>query len=379
MLTSCAGTGSSGSTSASAASAARITIAAKNHANNVSINNKAKVSVADGTLTKVTMTVADSGKTVDGKVAGDGKTWRPDKPLNRATTYKISATAKDSRNRLATASSTFTTVSQASSFIANYTPENGSTVGVGMPVSLNFDKAITDKKDVESHIKVTSSSGQKVVGHWFGGQRVDFRPRSYWKPGSTVTLKLSLDGVKGAKGVIGVQSKTVIFTIGHSQVSTVDGNTQKMTVMRDGKTLKTIPISLGSPENPAYNGQMVISERYKTLRMDSRTVGFGNAYDIPDVPHAMRLSTSGTFIHGNYWASKSVFGSRGTSHGCVALSDTQGAGDPSTDAAWFYDNSQIGDVVVVKNSDDKTIQPDNGLNGWNMSWSAWNAGSALNA
>lgn len=42
----------------------------------------------------------------------------------------------------------------------------------------------------------------------------------------------------------------------------------------------------------------------------------------------------------------------------------------------FYDNSLVGDVVVVRNSNDKTIAPDNGLNGWNMSWSQWKAGSA---
>jgi hypothetical protein len=30
-------------------------------------------------------------------------------------------------------------------------------------------------------------------------------------------------------------------------------------------------------------------------------------------------------------------------------------------------------VVIVKNSHDKTVAPDNGLNGWNMSWSAWTA------
>ncbi len=82
----------------------------------------------------------------------------------------------------------------------------------------------------------------------------------------------------------------------------------------------------------------------------------------------MRLSNSGTFIHGNYWGAKSIFGAVNTSHGCVGLSDTKGAGNPDAPAAWFYDHSLIGDVVVVKNTGDKTIAPDNGLNGWNLSW-----------
>ncbi|OAR22231.1 hypothetical protein A8W25_21355 [Streptomyces sp. ERV7] len=85
----------------------------------------------------------------------------------------------------------------------------------------------------------------------------------------------------------------------------------------------------------------------------------------------MRLSSSGTFLHGNYWGDPSVFGNTNTSHGCVGLRDARGAGDSSTPAAWFYDRSLIGDVVIVKNSKDKQIQPDNGLNGWNMSWAEW--------
>ncbi len=384
LLTACGGPGSAESEAAAAdaaaakdASAARIAISPKDKATNAGISNDAKVLVSDGTLTRVSMTEVDGGKTVPGRISADGRSWKPDNRLARATAYRISATAKDANGRPATANSTFTTVSQANSFIAYYTPDDSSTVGVGMPVSINFDKAITNKKDVQSHIKVSSSSGQEVVGHWFGGQRLDFRPQDYWKAGSTVTLKLDLDNVRGAQGISGVQNKTVNFHIGHSQVSTVDVNTQTMTVVRDGRTIKTIPVSTGSPEHPTYNGQMVVSEKFATTRMDGKTVGFGGEYDIPDVPHAMRLSASGTFIHGNYWSDRSVFGSTATSHGCIGLSDVRGGGDPGTNASWFFNNSQVGDLVVVKNSHDSTVAPDNGLNGWNMSWTNWKAGSAL--
>ncbi|MFF5333160.1 Ig-like domain-containing protein [Streptomyces sp. NPDC013181] len=360
-------------------SEAQIAISPKNGATNASINNAAKVTVTKGKLTSVVMTTKD-GKNVSGTLAADGTSWQPDGQLERSTTYRISATAKDAKNREAHENSSFTTVSPANSFIGNFTPEDGSTVGVGMPVSINFNKPITDTKAVQNGIKVTSSSGQEVVGHWFNSQRLDLRPQEYWKAGSTVTLKLSLDGVEGADGVYGVQQKTVTFKIGRSQVSTVDAKTHMMTVTRDGKTIRTIPISAGSPDNPTYNGQMVISEKYKETRMNGATVGFTDddgkgEYDIKDVPHAMRLSTSGTFIHGNYWG-KGIFGKANTSHGCVGLADVKGAGDADQPAAWFYNNSLIGDVVIVKNSPDKTIQPSNGLNGWNMSWADWTAGSA---
>ncbi|MFE9039394.1 Ig-like domain-containing protein [Streptomyces sp. NPDC012421] len=362
-------------------SKAQITISPENGAKNASINNDAKVAVTEGKLTEVTMTSAE-GTEVKGEIAADGLSWKPSGQLERATVYKIAATAVDASGLEAHENSSFTTVSKENSFIGNFTPEDGSTVGVGMPVSINFNKAITDKKAVQSGITVTSSSGQEVVGHWFDATRLDFRPDDYWKAGSTVTLKLDLDGVEGADGVYGVQQKTVTFKVGRSQVSTVDVATKTMTVKRDGKVIRTIPISAGSPDNTTYNGEMVISEKFKETRMNGATVGFTDSdgkgeYDIKDVPHAMRLSTSGTFIHGNYWGSRSIFGSVNTSHGCIGLADVKGAGDPKQMAAWFYDQSITGDVVIVKNSKDKTIAPSNGLNGWNMNWSAWKAGSAL--
>ncbi|KOX39131.1 lipoprotein [Streptomyces sp. NRRL F-4707] len=381
-LTACGGSASAdttkdgkGGAGSADTSVAKLVISAEDGSTGASINSTG-VKVSDGKLTEVKMTVAETGAAVPGTVSGDGGSWKPKEQLERGTKYRITARAKDADGRPAAADSVFTTVSTQNSFVGTYTPDGGSTVGVGMPVSFTFDKAITDRKSVQSHITVTSSSGQKVAGHWFGAQRLDFRPEEYWKAGSKVTMKIDLDGVEGANGLYGVQKKTVTFTVGRAQVSTVDVNTQTMTVVRDGKTLKSVPISAGSAANPTYNGQMVISEKSEQTRMNGSTVGFGGEYDIPDVPHAMRLSQSGTFIHGNYWYSRGnpPFGSQGTSHGCVGLADVQGAqGD--TPGKWFYDNSLIGDVVIVKNSPDDTVAPDNGLNGWNMPWSEWIAGS----
>jgi lipoprotein-anchoring transpeptidase ErfK/SrfK len=235
---------------------------------------------------------------------------------------------------------------------------------------------------VQRGITVTSSSGQQVVGHWFNGKRLDLRPQSYWTPGSHVTMTLNWKGVTGAPGIHGVQHKTVGFDVGRSQISTVDTQTHLMTVVRDGQVVRTIPISAGGKGHTTYDGQLVIAEKDQTTRMNGATVGFTDddgkgEYDIPDVPHAMRLSNSGTFIHGNYWSDPSVFGAANTSYGCIGLADVKGGGDPTTDAAWFFDNSLVGDVITVVNSPDKTIQPGNGLNGWNMSWNEWVAGSAL--
>ena len=284
--------------------------------------------VSDGKLTDVKMTVAGIGA---GRAGVDIRGRRQLEAEGAAGARDEVPDLGDRQGRRAdvrpTANSIFTTVSSANSFIGTYTPDDGTTVGVGMPVSFNFDKAITDKKAVQSHITGHApTAARRWSGTGSATQRLDFRPEEYWKAGSKVTMKIDLDGVEGANGVYGVQKKTVTFTVGRSQVSTVDVNTQTMTVVRDGKTLKTIPISAGSPEHTTYNGQMVISEKFMQTRMNSQTVGLGGEYDIPDVPHAMRLTSSGTFIHGNYWYSKGnpPFGSQGTSHGCVGLAGRAG-------------------------------------------------------
>ncbi|MFF4559438.1 Ig-like domain-containing protein [Streptomyces sp. NPDC001435] len=359
-------------TGAQDASDARIKITPGEGAYNVGINAPVTVTVSNGKLTKVTMTAVATGTEIPGTLSADGTSWKPDGRLEKATKYQVAAEAEDAQGRSATGSATITTISPANNFIGHLSPENGSTVGVGMPVTVNFGKAISNKAAVESKVQVSSSSGQQVVGHWFNDHRLDFRPMDYWQPGSTVTVKLNAYGIQ----------KTVTFKIGRSQISTVDAETKQMTVVRDGMTIKTIPISSGSPEHPTYNGQMVISEKFRQIHMNGATVGLTEkdgkpSYDIKAVPHAMRLTASGTFIHGNYWGADSVFGKVNTSHGCVGLKDVVGGGDAKKPAAWFFDNSMIGDVVIVKNSADKTtLAPDNGLSDWNVPWREWISGSA---
>ncbi|MFD8021169.1 Ig-like domain-containing protein [Streptomyces lavendulae] len=359
-----------GAKSGTEASKAVVNVKPDDGAKEVATSGILKISSTGGKLT--TVTVADTkGNAVEGKLAGDGASWEPARNLAAATEYKVHAVAKDEAGRESAKDTTFTTLTPQNTFVGHYTPEDGSTVGVGMPVSINFTRGITNTEAVEKAITVTAEPAVKVEGHWFGNDRLDFRPEKYWAAGTKVTVKLALDGVEGRPGVYGKQTRTVTFTVGRSQVTTVDASAHTMQVVRDGQVLKDIPITAGAPATTTYNGQMVISEKYKVTRMNGATVGFGGEYDISDVPHAMRLSNSGTFVHGNYWAPSSTFGSENVSHGCVGLEDERGAGDDSTPAAWFYNESLIGDVVVVKNSKDKQIAPDNGLNGWNMDWSEW--------
>ncbi|MFD4546774.1 Ig-like domain-containing protein [Streptomyces sp. NPDC058466] len=331
-----------------------------------------EVTVADGTLSSVKVTGND-GSTLAGSFNDARTRWTSTRNPYSGAKYTVTATPRGAGAQ----TTSFVTKSPGETFVGYFTPEANSTSGVGMPVSLNFTRAVKDRAAVEKAITVTAEPAVEVVGHWFSDTRLDFRPEEYWAAGTKVTLSLRLKDVEGTDGVYGTQSKDVTFHIGRRQVSTVDLAKKTMTVERDGSTLATYPVSGGDADHTTWSGIMVVSERFKQTRMESSTVGLGDEYDIPDVPHAQRLTTSGTFIHGNYWASTSVFGSSNTSHGCIGLHDAKGADDSSVPGYKFYASSMLGDVVIVKNSGERTVDPANGLNGWNLSWADWKAGSAL--
>lgn len=319
---------------------------------------------------------------VPGRISEDGRRWEPDDPgLALAARYTIDAVALDGHGRRSARHTTFTTYVPDERFIGYVTPENRSTVGTGMIVSLEFSREIEHRAAVERAVQVTAEPAVEIRPHWFGRSRLDFRPQHHWKPGTQVTVALRLRDVEGASGVYGLQHKTFSFTVGRHQVSVVDAAKHTMEVRRDGELLATVPITAGAPKMTTYNGTMVVTEMLELTRMNGATVGFKKKngkgeYDIPDVPHAMRLTDSGTFLHGNYWADATTFGRTNVSHGCVGLRDVKG-GSSETPAGWFFDRSLIGDVVEVVHSNDKKVAPDNGLGGWNMGWKEWKAESAV--
>ncbi|MFH8469552.1 Ig-like domain-containing protein [Streptomyces sp. NPDC017991] len=358
----------------SSAEASPLTLTPADGSQDADFTSPVRVTASAGTLSRVTVT-ADDGSTLAGSFDDSRTTWTSGRNPYSGTTYTVTATTEAQDATEETLS--FTTRTAADTFVGRFTPEAGSTSGVGMPVSVDFTHAVTDRAAVERAITVTADPRVEVVGHWFSDTRLDFRPEEYWAAGTKITLALRLKDVEGASGVYGTQSKDVTFHIGREQISTVDLAKKTMTVRRDGQTLATYPVSGGDAEHTTWSGIMVISERFKKTRMESSTVGLGDEYDIDDVPHAQRLTTSGTFIHGNYWAASSIFGGSNTTHGCIGLRDAQGGGDTSEPGYAFYKSSMLGDVVVVKNSGEDTVDPANGLNGWNMSWSNWQAGSAF--
>ncbi|MEU6221664.1 Ig-like domain-containing protein [Streptomyces sp. NPDC047022] len=341
-------------------------------------DRRLRVLVPTGRLESVTVVMSQDGQDwpVPGHLSPNGKVWVPEsRRLALAAKYTVNAVAHDGEGRRTARHATFTTFVPGQRFIGYLTPENNTTVGTGMIVSVQFNRAIEDRAAVERAIRVTARPAVEIRPHWFGNDRLDFRPEHYWKPGTRVTVGLRLRDVEGAPGVYGLQYKDMSFTVGRSQTSLVDAAAHMMQVRRGGKLIATVPITAGGPKTTTYNGKMVVMEMLEVTRMDSHTVGFGGEYDIADVPHAMRLTDSGTFVHGNYWAPYAP-GHVNVSHGCVGLRDVKG-GDSRTPAGWFYERSLVGDVIEVVHSKDKKVAPDNGLGGWNMGWSAWKAGGAV--
>lgn len=255
-------------------------------------------------------------------------------------------------------------------------PEKGTTVGVAMPISVNFSDpvATSARAGIERHLKVTSSVPTTGAWHWFTDRRVDWRPESYWRPGTKVTVDADLTGVGDGNGRYGVHSYVHSFTIGADIAVSVSVPGHSMKVTRDGAVVRTMPIDAGSPQFPSWDGTMAIMNKQREVRMTSCSVQITcdknnpNYYD-ETLPWDLQLTTSGTFIH--YSNGDPYPGHSYGSHGCVHLSQS--------DAEWLYNYAQPGDPVTITGSPRGKAAGDNGYAAFNLSWSQWLAGSAAGA
>jgi lipoprotein-anchoring transpeptidase ErfK/SrfK len=383
MLAGCTGTSAGSSSDAPGSSAAasssppaQLTLTPADGSTDLSPASSVQVAVTGGDLGEVTVADAD-GRAVPGKVApatGDPATsvWTPKAPLDYGTTYTLTARAANSADDVATATSTFTTVTPGALSTPSIGPLDGTTVGVGMPIRVYFDDPVTDKAAVESHLSVTSSTPTDGTWNWLSDSEVHFRPSTYWPANTDVTLDAVLYGVDFGAGTWGEKDRSVTFHVGPSHVSVADAAAHTLTVKDGGAVVQTYPMSAGSEVNPTRNGPHVVLESYRDITMDSST--FGLAVDAPGgyrtgVEYAVRISNNGEFVHAAPW-SVAQQGSSNVSHGCINLSTDR--------AAWFFAFSQPGDVVEVVNTIGPTLsRVDGDIYDWAIPWSDWVAGSAL--
>jgi lipoprotein-anchoring transpeptidase ErfK/SrfK len=414
--------GSSASGSSAASAPAQVTLSLSDGSADVSPVVPLEITVTDGELTDVTVTAAD-GATVAGSFAVEDRTaapvagpaassssssssssnssspsssspsssaasssaapsgsaahvvtelWTPDTQLAYGTDYTMTATAKNPDGKEAKAATTFTTVTPGSQTTPSVGPLDGTTVGVGMPIRVYFEHPVVDRAAVQSHLQVVSSVPTDGVWSWISGSEVHFRPSTYWPANTDVTLKANLYGVDMGGGVWGQKNRTVAFHIGDKHVSVADAAAHTLQVYDGDKLVQNYPMSSGSNANPTRNGAHVVLQTYRKIVMDSST--FGLAVDAPggyraDVEYATRISNNGEFVHAAPW-SVGQQGSSNVSHGCINLSTDR--------AAWFFDFSQAGDVVEVKNSVGPTLSSvDGDIYDWAIPWDQWTAKSAL--
>ena len=335
----------------------------------VRIDDPLTVATEGGTLDAVEVTSAAGA--VAGKVSGD--TWTASDRLEPGTDYVITASATRSDGREVQRTRRFRTVDLTldEQTYAAVAPLDGETVGVGMPVVVTFDVPVSNRALFEKHMRVTSTPAQRGSWRWLNDQEAHYRPSSYWKAGTDVSVDLDINSLPAGNGVYGQESRSIDFQIGDAHVYKVNARTHQMQVFSNGDLLRTIPITTGKPGFTTRSGTKVIMEKFETKRMNSETVGINRnspeAYDIDDVQWAMRVTYSGEFIHAAPWSVGSQ-GYANVSHGCTGLS--------TADAGWLYAMSRRGDVVEYTGTD-RPMTLENGYGDWNLPFAEWQAGSAL--
>ncbi|GAA3619039.1 Ig-like domain-containing protein [Nonomuraea rosea] len=332
----------------------------------VSPDKKVVVTAAGGALENVT--VEAGGEQVEGGFNTDKTKWVSKTPLKPSTSYNVSAKAGAT-----TTTSAFTTLKPERALqIADVTPNaKGETVGVGAPIIVTFNQPVTSKATIERALEVEAEKPVKGAWRWINDTVAIYRTATYWPAHQKVTFNANITGIKGGKGLYGVKDYKATLKIGAKQISKVDVKKHMMYVYKDGKRVQTMRISAGMATTREYtttSGVHLTMERGNPVRMISpgRKKGDPGYYDVM-IGHAVRISNSGEYVHAknNVWAQ----GVRNVSHGCINSRPDQ--------ARWFYDNFQRGDVVDITGTN-RELEWNNGWGFWQMPYSQWKKGSALN-
>ncbi|BCB79625.1 hypothetical protein Pflav_060350 [Phytohabitans flavus] len=168
-------------------------------------------------------------------------------------------------------------------------------------------------------------------------------------------------------GKYGDTDRKATAKIGERFEIKVENKTKKMTVLKNGKVVKTLPVSLGKKATPSASGTMVVMDKKEQTVFDTTDdPNPADRYRV-DIAFAQRLTWSGQYIHAAPW-SVAQQGRTNVSHGCVNVS--------TENASWLFSQTKIGDPVTVTGTEEK-LAPGNGWTAWNMSWKEFIKGSAL--
>jgi lipoprotein-anchoring transpeptidase ErfK/SrfK len=341
----------------------------------VKVDTLVWVKAAAGTLTKVALTYRGQdrwGRPVKGQVNGavskDRTRWTATERLEPNFSYVLAMAGKNTASAVVNQSRSFRThnLTLAEQTFPTIYPLPKSRVGIGMPVILTFDIPVKNRKEFEKNLHVTASPTQGGSWRWFSSREVHYRPKNYWRPGTKVSVRASINGLNAGGGIYGQKSASTSFTVGRSLITKIDLSAHKAKVYRSGKHVRTIPISAGKSGWQTRSGTKLIMDREYTHRMTNQMIGAEESYDL-NVHYAMRITNSGEFLHAAPWNSGN-FGRRNASHGCVGMS--------TGNARWLFNQVVIGDPVITTGSS-RRVELGNGYADWNLSYAEYAKGSAL--
>lgn len=323
-----------------------------------------RLTVTPAGLTSVRV-VGPDGAALAGTLSTGG--WTSSSTLLPAATYRATATVRDSAAVLHRVALRAVTAPAEHLVKAALSPGDDSVVGVGRPVQVTLDRAVTDpaaRAAVVARLSVRATPTVTGAWRWMDDRTLHYRPASFWRTGTKVRVQVDLQRLALPDGAWGSGARTTAFTVGEALISTVDVGAHTMTVRRNGKVLRVLRASMGRPQFPTRNGTFLVLEKQRKRVMDSATVNLppGTPAYRTEVEHAVRITNSGTFTHGAPWSVKDQ-GVRNVSHGCINLSPT--------DAAWYFDLARRGDVVQVVGSTRGPSPYDAGSRDWNMSFTDW--------
>jgi lipoprotein-anchoring transpeptidase ErfK/SrfK len=335
----------------------------------VPVSTEIGVKVTGGTVKSVTLKDAKGGS-VPGELREDGSSWVPAKTLKNKQVYAATVVAADSAGTEQTVTTKFTTMAKAGRTTGTglYMFDDY-TYGVAMPVVAEFNPGIKkkDRASVQKRMFVKTDPPQPGTWSWTSsGTQAYYRAPEHWKSGTKITVRIAVGGLPTGGGRYGDRDRSAKAAIGRDFEMQVDNKTKKMTVLQDGKTVKTMPVSLGRKSKPSVSGKMVIMDKKAKTVFDTTDTDGASGYRT-DIEYAQRVTWSGQYVHSAPW-SVGDQGRRNVSHGCVNVS-------PSN-ARWLFDKTLIGDPITVTGTEDKLSYGD-GWTPWNVSWKEFAKGSAL--
>jgi lipoprotein-anchoring transpeptidase ErfK/SrfK len=326
--------------------------------------------VRNGWFQRITLTNPD-GKVVAGALSQDRTTYTVTEPLGYGMVYTWAGSVVGRDGTATPLTGNFTTIKPTTTVSGQFQLADGQTVGIAVPIILQFNAPIKDKAAVERALPVTTDPPTEGSWAWLPdeakGSRAHWRTKEYYQPGTTVRVDAKLYGVNFGDDAYGAEDISLNITIGRRQIVKADVPSHRMQVETDQGVIMDFPCSYGEadkPRNVTRNGTHVVSEKYTDFYMSNPAAGYSNVHE----RYAVRISNNGEFIHCNP-QSLGAQGNTNVTNGCINLN--------LENAIQYYNSAIYGDPVEVTGSSIQLSYSDGDIWDWAVDWDTWVSMSAL--